>query len=684
MRDGIGRVTVRGLLWLALLGTLSQAVAGEVRKVATTTSAGTAFQKGMGAWDVRMSADGAGVTLRDHVLIEDDGPGIGSDAHWLQANRAPTAEVTADALAMKLLMVDRPSADWARLMVPPGVLIELNGKKLPEPASGRYPEIPVDYLQEGENRVVLSAEPGEPVTLKIARREDILENSPERAGDPPRSFYSPDGGDTWEPVDGEYMVRIVLSQYAPEGRLVSPVIEASGSELTAPLPPVSVRSVSVDWDGDVPPETSLQLQVRTGPCPVYDDARWTEWREPGTSVPAGHRYVQWQARLATSDPLKTPVLRSVTMTAEVSAGGTPAWAQKVEVGDVRNDDILYTSIPYAYEDYLHPRLVELREKYKLDDVVAEGKSELEKLVLLRDWVAHQWRYDPPTEHYPAWDAHEILSLKYGFCVQYAIVYMQCCLSMGYTTRFVFGYHPGVMGGHEVCEVWSNELGKWVLMDANANHHFVDPETNRPLSMLETHDRMVTSYYGDKMITPDNKPAGPVGSGEVAICWRRQMEPAETHEDGQELSRWPRYAKWAVIRMMPRNDFYARPHPVPKTQGAHWDYSDFWVWEDAQTPPSYNYRYRYRTGRRADWEWTVNTVRFDALLTDEPGVVRLQLGTVAPNLDTYLVRFGDGEWQPTDETVDWRLKPGRNRVEMRVRNTAGVMGRIAHMELQYTP
>jgi hypothetical protein len=87
-------------------------------------------------------------------------------------------------------------------------------------------------------------------------------------------------------------------------------------------------------------------------------------------------------------------------------------------------------------------------------------------------------------------------------------------------------------------------------------------------------------------------------------------------------------------------------------------------------------------RESDLEWTLNQVRFSASYGEAPGMLEIQMGTVTPYLDTFLVKTDDGGWAPSTRVVQWRLHPGRNRLEMRVRNKAGVLGRVSHVELDY--
>jgi len=649
-----------------------------------TLPAADAFDKGMGAWGVRLADDGKGVILYDRVLLEDDGPGIGSDAKWLKVDKARVERIGGATIIKKVLHVRRPRAISARLFIPRGVQVELNGSRIAKAENARVPQIPVASLKQGDNEVILSCPGDKVVQIRIAEPLDIVRNAPERSGWPRRSFKSTDGGKTWEPTNGEYIVRLHLIQYAEQGHFISPVIDlgkAAGDKGLL-LVPVSVKAVTLKSDAETPGGTSILFAVRTGPSPVYDAALWSDWHAVGDAVPQGHRYLQWKATLQSTDPVVTPTLRGVTVEADVLAGAVPAWAGKVEVAGYNNEEIRYTSMPFAGEDFKHPKLVALRKKYKLDQVVAGCKTEFEKLLKLRNWVAGQWKYDPPTEGYPAWDADEILELKQGFCVQYAIVYMQCLQSLGYNARFVFGYHPGVMGGHEVTEVWSNQYNKWIMMDANANLHHADPRTDEPLGMLEVHDRMTRAIYGDKQIDPTNKPPGIRGVENLATCRRMATEAEYSDPTTWKKPRWPRYAKWGMIRMMPRNNFYSEQYPLPKTQGFSWDWTGYWIWEDAKTPRSYAARYRNITGRRSDWLWTLNQVRFDAAYGTGPGTVEIQMGTQTPNFDTFLVNVDGEGWKASGRKFQWALHSGRNRLEMRTRNTVGVEGPASFVELDY--
>jgi len=112
-----------------------------------------------------------------------------------------------------------------------------------------------------------------------------------------------------EPLRIEWMR---LSPYAPAGRFTSRVFDAGG--------PGAWEALS--WDAGVPERTSLTMEVRTGDV-ARPGSAWSPWRpvaRSGDGVGATSRYLQYRARLATTDPSWTPVLRRVR--ASYSAAGS--------------------------------------------------------------------------------------------------------------------------------------------------------------------------------------------------------------------------------------------------------------------------------------------------------------------------------------------------------------------------
>ena len=144
------------------------------------------------------------------------------------------------------------------------------------------------------------------------------------------------------------------------------------------------------------------------------------------------------------------------------------------------------SFTYDSEEVLRP----LRDREKLDEVVAGAKADLEVFLKLMNWVRTQWFPGVP-DPYPPINATIILDKirkgeTGGFCAQYCFVLAQCLQSLGYKARYV------TVKGHEVIEVWSPELAKWVMLDPL--HELYVRRGMTPLSVLEIHNNIVRGDY----------------------------------------------------------------------------------------------------------------------------------------------------------------------------------------------
>ncbi len=124
----------------------------------------------------------------------------------------------------------------------------------------------------------------------------------------------------------------------------------------------------------------------------------------------------------------------------------------------------------------------LRKREKLDQLVAGAKTDMEVFLRLMNWVRAQWPPGRP-DPYPPINALVILDKirkreTGGFCAQYCFVLVQSLQSLGYKARYV------TIKGHEVTEVWSPELLKWVMLDPL--YELYISKGVMPLSVFEIH------------------------------------------------------------------------------------------------------------------------------------------------------------------------------------------------------
>jgi hypothetical protein len=143
---------------------------------------------------------------------------------------------------------------------------------------------------------------------------------------------------------------------------------------------------------------------------------------------------------------------------------------------------------FTFDDEKSLKLLRTREQ--LDKVIAGAKTDRGVFLQLMSWVRGQWSPGRP-DPYPPIDAVVILDKirrgeTGGFCAQYCFVLVQCLQSFGYKARYV------TVKGHEVTEVWSPELSKWVMLDPLYELYILKGDT--PLCVLEIHNMIIRGEY----------------------------------------------------------------------------------------------------------------------------------------------------------------------------------------------
>jgi hypothetical protein len=117
----------------------------------------------------------------------------------------------------------------------------------------------------------------------------------------------------------------------------------------------------------------------------------------------------------------------------------------------------------------------------VDQLPAEALTSSDPLTTARalsTWVCRSWRYRNTSEatQYTPWDPPTILSwgareqghagnLPVVMCVHYALVLTAACQALGIPARCaVLTGSVNGFDGHFVTEVWSERLGRWVMLD----------------------------------------------------------------------------------------------------------------------------------------------------------------------------------------------------------------------------
>ena len=373
-------------------------------------------------------------------------------------------------------------------------------------------------------------------------------------------------------------------------------------------------------------------------------------------------------------------------------------AETLTIEEFKTANIVRGQYKFDYEIYEEPKLHTLRETYGLIKVVAGATSEFEKFVLLRDWLKTQWLHGNICQTIPPFDALVILERvakgeRYQ-CGSYGMAYVQCCLSVGLQARLLAIGKKGGASGHVVTEIWTDQFGKWAVMDPDYNIHY--EKNGFPLNALELHNAWLE-----------------------ADCDSIQVVKGKIPDPGVEVPENKLLDYYYDFRIQLRNDHLSKPHDD--------DYHPMLHWIDEKTPPLLMFHNwianAKNSGRAEDLYWTLNQVALDIhihndcytafneipvdfsfeklfnllnlsrryknldeipihLDEERLKVLRVDLDTVTPDFDTFLVKIDDSDWQPKPASFIWTLHEGVNLLQAKVRNKFGLEGPISKVRILY--
>lgn len=145
---------------------------------------------------------------------------------------------------------------------------------------------------------------------------------------------------------------------------------------------------------------------------------------------------------------------------------------------------------------MDPDLELLKNQYQLETLIGNG-DELSKITNLLQWVTahiyHKGNYDNHVKKTAmdlfeyAFDRGEDNGINCA-CLSNALT--ECYLSVGIKARSVFLMPCSPYDGdnHVVCEAWSDELQKWIMVDPTYGLYLMD-EDGTPLNVVEIRERL---------------------------------------------------------------------------------------------------------------------------------------------------------------------------------------------------
>lgn len=346
--------------------------------------------------------------------------------------------------------------------------------------------------------------------------------------------------------------------------------------------------------------------------------------------------------------------------------------ETVELAGMKATLTKLDALPFVESDYTkrfkfdafdNPKLKELREKYKLDDVVAAGKDEFEKQVLLMDWTFHQFKKFGKPSASPRGALEILEDVSDGhtfFCAHYAVTLVSAAASMGWVDRSLAlrrhqgGNKKGGSTEHSVTEIWSNQYRKWVMLDPTANMYV--EKNGVPLNAYEIrdewfyHDGKELLFVVGKEHKKYKKADLPIFSGRFEGFGDLTVEPDEMD-------------KYGFIGYVPNTNL----------MDAGEDYGKMFIVKDKLCDGT---KWHIRTN--PDHPATDPYFPIDQAaiaLRAENGKLFVSLKTMTPNFKTFVMQLDGGGFKACGENFEWPLHAGANKLEVRAVNLFGVEGPV---------
>jgi hypothetical protein len=339
----------------------------------------------------------------------------------------------------------------------------------------------------------------------------------------------------------------------------------------------------------------------------------------------------------------------------------------------------FVSLPFIESDYSkrfkfdtseNTKLRILRQRYGLDKVIASGKDEFEKQILLMDWVHHRFKkFGRPSKD--SRGALEVLAaLDEGhsfFCTQYAQVMISSAASLGWVDRaLALRRHQGVnqKGGsteHTTTEIWSNQFRKWIMLDPTSNMYL--EKDGIPLNAWEIRQEWFYNE-GKELVIVVGKDRKRYRKGDLPVHLATFQGFGDLTIEPDEID------KYGFIGYIPNTDIMDSGYDYGKMFIVHDKVCEGTKWHTRDLPAN----------PASDPYFPIGQSTLS--LTNEGGKLIVSSKTMTPNFKRFESRSDGGDWKPTGDRFEWKLKDGENHLEVRTVNAFGVIGPVSSVDIHF--
>ncbi len=324
-------------------------------------------------------------------------------------------------------------------------------------------------------------------------------------------------------------------------------------------------------------------------------------------------------------------------------------------------DILFShaslgdGVPFVYESPDAPHLRELRECYRLRELIDDAENEYDAMLRLGAWVGTRW--DHGTDAVPGGSAilNPVAVIQAGergakfWCEIAAKTLVLAATSLGWVARLTTTSRDGYTWEHAVAELWSNQFCKWFVIDPDFN--VVYESDGVPLSAFELCHRSEALTLANQL------------SVRLIAGTKRSLPLADI---------LPFYA-YTHIEM--RTDWHTRRLRRGSPAGG-----DLQTWWTARTGFRPLLTVKVRNDRSDLFDWQVNTVMVSAYhlekLGEQETVLRLGFIGYSPYFERFQACLDDDLWQESASGMfSFNLTPGEHTLKARVVTLSGEPGPI---------
>ena len=347
-----------------------------------------------------------------------------------------------------------------------------------------------------------------------------------------------------------------------------------------------------------------------------------------------------------------------------------------------------------YDDSEDPRIRELAIQYGLETLVKDAQSELEIFFRLQNYVKvkmveHGWSFHEMGQ--PAKNATEVLrAVEQGIrfhCYYHAMVFSDFACALGYVTRTVGARMPDVEFdatrkdnvGHEVVEIWSNTLGKWILIDCDTNSHYEKdgiPQSASELCIAANKDLGADV----KMVFGEYLPPMTRDTGGTSFVKGTMMTPNDVEKMEKIFMENQVMDYYKTIVVMSRNDRYAAPDEKPEVLA--------YIPEGENPLLVYNGEAYHEvdliTSRQSVVDYSVNQTAIKVELMSQHldcPEVRITLFHNMPNFFAFQ-EYDGSHWIACKKINEKYIREGMNEFRFRAVNRRGIPGGEAFVQIMF--